>query len=155
MAPPLAIGHNHAMDLETLAGALSDAEPGDARAVLRLVVDRALGWARTRAPVDRGSACPNCGGPASSTRSPYCCDFCREEAAFVRQFRTSRAQGTLAETEKQERLGQALWHLLGGGYPHRLPLIPPSARKQALKRTGGRCEGCGAAATTFDHVGSG
>lgn len=139
-----------------LAEALRDAEPGDARSVLALLVDEAR---RAACPAEPASAnpgtCPNCGESSASARSPYCGPGCREEAAFVRQFRTSLAQGTLGDSERQARLGQSLWHLLGGGYPHRLPLIPASASKQALKRAEGRCERCGAPASSFDHVGSG
>ena len=144
------------MELEALAAALADAEADDQRAVLRHLVCLAVGARPAEVPGEADPhSCPNCGKPAASARSPYCGDGCREEAAFVRQFRTALDAGSLAETDKQGRLGQALWHLLGGGYPHRLPLILPSTSKQALKRTDGRCEGCGVPASTFDHLGSG
>lgn len=144
------------MDLVGLDGLLADAARDDPRAVLRELVRLGLTHDPPPGGCGRGaSTCPNCGEPVASLRSPYCGDSCREEAAFVRQFRTALATGALADPEKQERLGQALWHLLGGGYPHRLPLVLPSAAKQALKRNDGRCEGCGVPASTFDHLGSG
>lgn len=71
----------------------------------------------------------------------------------MRQLRNALAQG--ADPERQAHLGQALWHVLGGGYPHRVTLIPERARRQVLQREEGRCQSCGAPATTFDHVGSG
>lgn len=144
------------MTLVSLAVRLEDAEPGDARSVLALLVGKAQAVS-TPPPEPQWDAggCPNCGGEAFSTRTPYCGGPCRQEAAFVRQFRTALVEDTLHDTDRQTRLGQALWHLLGGGYPHRLPLILPSTAKQALKRTDGRCEGCGQPASTFDHLGSG
>ncbi|MCO5297517.1 MAG: hypothetical protein M9921_11730 [Fimbriimonadaceae bacterium] len=128
-------------------------QAGDPRLVLTLLAGPVEGCAEPLSyPADR---CPNCGSRCSSTRSPYCSAHCRAEAAFVRQFRAARDQGTLADPERQAHLGQALWHLLGGGYPHRVTLIPPSAQRQVLKREEGKCQECGAPATTFDHVGSG
>jgi hypothetical protein len=90
-----------------------------------------------------------------SARSPYCSGRCREEAAFVRQFRTNLQDDALSVEEKQVSLGQNFWHLIGGGYPLRQSICPPSALKQLFKRTNNQCEVCGAPATTFDHTGSG
>jgi hypothetical protein len=99
--------------------------------------------------------CPNCGADCQSAASPYCGDPCREEAAFVRQFRRALAEGAVFDPERRNMIAQAFWHALGGGYPARVALVPESARKQVLKRTGGLCEICGAPAVTFDHEGSG
>ena len=104
---------------------------------------------------EEGEWCPNCLKPFSSERSPYCSTQCREEAAFVRQFRSSVVDGTLKDPDKQVALGQKFWHLIGGGYPLRQTLAPPSSLKQLYKRTNSLCEICGAPATTFDHTGSG
>ncbi|MEZ0327872.1 MAG: hypothetical protein ACAH95_18405 [Fimbriimonas sp.] len=98
------------------------------------------------------STCPNCGNPAASQSSPYCGDACREEAAFVRQFRRAMAERTVFDEERQAALGQVLWHLLGGGYPLRKTLVTEKTWQQLLKRDGGVCKVCGAPATTFDHV---
>ncbi|MDQ2987293.1 MAG: hypothetical protein M3R13_11365 [Armatimonadota bacterium] len=50
--------------------------------------------------------------------------------------------------------GQTFWFLIGGGRPLRVSIAPPSAMKQVFKRTDGKCEACGAPATTIDNVGS-
>jgi hypothetical protein len=99
--------------------------------------------------------CPNCGATTASATSPYCSSFCKEESAFVRQLRRGLQDETLLNQDRQVFLAHAFWHVLGGGYPHRLPLIPESAKKQALKRTAGLCEVCQNPASTFDHKGSG
>ncbi len=105
-------------------------------------------------PVDPNS-CPNCGCPASSTRSPYCGDACREESAFVRQFRVSLAGGTLFDPERQRGTGQALWHLVIGGYPQRQTLVPKRTVAKVIERHEGKCAVCGEPATEIDHTGSG
>lgn len=126
-----------------------------ARAALSLVFAR-LPLASHPAPVQEDpAACPNCGRLASSPRSPYCGEPCREEAGFVRQVRTGLREGWLHDEDKQVALGQVLWHLLGGGRPFRQSIIPESSRKRALARSGGLCAQCGAPATAFDHEGSG
>jgi len=99
--------------------------------------------------------CPNCGLPETSKRSPYCGENCRETAGFVRQFRSGLEQGWIFDAQKQVALGQVLWHVLGGGRPLRQQISPAKARQTALKREGGRCQVCGAPATTVDHIGSG
>lgn len=98
------------------------------------------------------TCCPNCGIPESNPKSPYCGDLCKEEAAFVRQFRSSIQTGAIEDHERQAALGQKLWHLLGGGYPRRIALILPRALNKVLTRG---CEICGAPATTVDNIGSG
>ena len=124
-----------------------------ARAVLSLVFEH-LPASADEIPEDP-TTCPNCDCPAASTRSPYCGEACREEAGFVRQVRTGLREEWLRDEEKQIALGQVLWHLLGGGRPFRQSIIPESAKKRALARTGGLCASCGERATGFDHEGSG
>ena len=135
----------------------SDDADVQSKALLALLVEGA-GQAQFSAmqgvPADP-STCPNCGQPATSLRSPYCGDACREESAFVRQFRQSLMTGKALEPERQVALGEKVWHVLGGGYPRRQSLAPNSALKQVFKREDGRCELCGAPATTIDHTGSG
>ena len=75
-------------------------------------------------------------------------------AGFVRQFRHGLLEGWLALTEKQVALGQVFWHVLGGGRPLRLSMISAKERERVFKREGGVCQGCGALATTVDHLGS-
>ncbi len=96
--------------------------------------------------------CPNCGTSATSVTSPYCSPLCREEGAFVRQFRAGLESGVVFEDERQANFGQNLWHLLGAGYPRRVALIPPKA---LAKITARGCEVCGAEAVTVDHTSSG
>ncbi|HMS54399.1 MAG TPA: HNH endonuclease signature motif containing protein [Fimbriimonadaceae bacterium] len=95
--------------------------------------------------------CPNCGTPCDSTKSPYCGNQCREESAFVRQFRRALASGPLDE-ERKESMGQELWHVLGGGFPERLKQVPPRVRQQVLGRHEGRCEQCEQPASEIDHI---
>ena len=132
-------------------GSLED----QARAALALLVERALASQNASAMSPDPCGCPNCGRPAPKPSSPYCSSDCKEESAFVRQMRRGLQDRTLLNTERQVFLAHSFWHVLGGGYPHRLPLIPESAKKQALKRTGGLCEVCENPASTFDHKGSG
>lgn len=96
--------------------------------------------------------CPNCGVQVSSEKSPYCGKDCREEAAFVRQLRTGIAEKTVLDMERSVSLGQVLWHLLGGGYPLRLSLVPKKSIAQVINRAQSKCEACGNLATTVDHV---
>ncbi|MCW5935750.1 MAG: hypothetical protein KIT11_00390 [Fimbriimonadaceae bacterium] len=123
------------------------------RAVLWLLLEAAPGAGVPFSP--EPTACPNCAAPCLSSRSPYCSEGCKEEAAFVRQLRSAIASGAVRDPERQAALGQKLWHLLGGGYPRRLAIAPPRAIAQAIKREDGKCQVCGAAATTVDHTGSG
>jgi len=122
------------------------------RAVLSLL-------AQVRAAPGRQSAdataCPNCGSPCDDLRSPYCSAACREMAAFVRQLRAALDSGAIQDPERQVALGQKLWHLLGGGFPRRMPLIPARVIRQVIAREDGSCQGCGAPAVTVDHPGSG
>ena len=99
--------------------------------------------------------CPNCNQPAESKTSPYCSDCCRQEAAFVRQMRDSIANGTIFDEHRQTMKGEVLWRLLGAGLPRRLSLVPEKARERVFKRAEGKCEICGATATTIDNTGSG
>lgn len=126
---------------------------GDAaRAMLRLVLERPIS---ASLPIDPDPAvCPNCGQPASSTRSPYCGTDCRELAGFVRSFRSGLRDGTLRDPEKQISLGQVLWRILGGGLPFRNSLISEKDLERLYKKHDGLCEICGAPATTVDHRGS-
>ena len=101
------------------------------------------------------AVCPNCGLPTDSDRSPYYSPFCRDQAAFIRQFRASVADGVIFDPERQIGMGQALWSLRGGGYPRRQSLVPPKVLAKVIKRDGGVCAICGAPATEIDHTGSG
>ncbi len=123
------------------------------RAVLSLLVGRDFNEGELIAPSP--SSCPNCGSMVESIRSPYCSDECREGAAFVRQFRSAVREGSIAIPDKQAALGQKLWYVLGGGYPRRDVLVPPKVRLKVIEREGGKCQQCGAKATTIDHSGSG
>ena len=127
-----------------------------ARAVLALLVETAL--ANPKAPSatpNLPAACPNCGAPCDLERSPYCSCECREESNFVRQTRRALLNGVAFDEEKQATLGQNLWRLLGGGFPRRQRLVGEKDRARLFKRNEGKCEICGAPATTFDHLGSG
>lgn len=127
------------------------------RAVLRPVVDRvcSLLGQKAEAVVPDPSTCPNCDAVVSSTRSPYCSDFCREQAAFVRQFRKSVAEESIFDVERQMGMGQALWNLQGGGFPRRQTMVPVKVLAKVIERDGGVCQVCGAPATEIDHTGSG
>jgi hypothetical protein len=63
--------------------------------------------------------------------------------------------GSAFDPARQVGLGQALWHLQGGGYPLRQRLVPPKVLAKVIERDGGRCAECGEPATEVDHVGSG
>jgi hypothetical protein len=87
--------------------------------------------------------------------SPYCSTKCRDQSAFVRQFRAAFANGSIFSPEKQIVFGERLWWLLGGGLPRRESMIPESAKRQVLKRSGGKCETCGEPMATVENIGSG
>ena len=127
-----------------------------ARAVLSILVVRIKrsDGSGTRISEDPAT-CPNCGAVVLSKTSPYCSDCCREQAAFIRQMRDRIANGTLLEPQSQTMKGEQMWRLLGGGLPRRLSLVPESARQRVFKRAEGKCEICGAPATTIDNTGSG
>ena len=134
----------------------SDDPDEQIRSVLSPVVERALtsGSGQTPVPSDPAT-CPNCGGPATSDKSPYCCSLCRETAGFVRQFRASVESGQVFDPERQVALGQALWNLQGGGFPRRQMMVPKRVIAKVIERDGGVCTVCGAPATEIDHTGSG
>lgn len=99
--------------------------------------------------------CPNCDGPVEKPSSPYCCETCRDRAAFVRQFRAAIDSETVLDAEKQTVFGERLWWLLGGGLPMRDSRIPESAKRQVIKRSGGKCEFCPNEMMTIENFGSG
>lgn len=99
--------------------------------------------------------CPNCVENPGQSRSPYCGAQCKNESAFVRQFRAAAQSGDLADPDRQIALGQKLWHLIGGGYPLRVSLVSRLDMERFLAKSGGLCASCGNPAVTFDHLGSG
>lgn len=123
------------------------------RAVLSLLFDRQI---KPVEPLPQNPlSCPNCDRLEPSIRTPYCSDECKEESAFVRQFRMGVHEQSILDLERQAALGQKLWHVLKGGYPRRVELVPPKALAKILDREGQKCQECGALATTIDHSGSG
>lgn len=135
-------------------GSFADQE-SRARATLSWIIAEALAASDFKLVPTQPTTCPNCGVDMGAERSPYCSDACREEAAFVRQLRGSLAQGTVLDEERQVALGQKLWRILGGGLPLRQSLVLERTLNQVIKRYEGRCDACGAPATTIDHTGSG
>lgn len=101
------------------------------------------------------STCPNCSCECASLKTPYCSPFCRDQAAFVRQFRGSVLDESVFEPERQKGLAQALWSLQGGGFPYRQTLVPAKIIAKVIERDGGVCQICGAPATQIDHTSSG
>jgi hypothetical protein len=140
--------------LPTVAGGTPEE---DARSVLRLLFQPIADRMLTPLPQIESDAnlCPNCGAAVASTRSPYCGGVCRDTAAFVRQIRTSLAEGTLVDEERQAAFGQLFWYQLGGGRPYRQQLVDDKGLKRVFKNYDGRCADCGAPATTIDHIGTG
>lgn len=124
------------------------------RAVLNLLLDL-IPSVFPSAITPNPQTCPNCDVVVTSSRSPYCGNFCRETSAFVRQFRDGLEKGTVFDAERQAALGQKLWYVLGGGYPRRETLVPDRVIKKVIEREGNKCQECGALATTIDHSGSG
>lgn len=134
-------------------------EPQDQKSSARVVLARliaSLPAGDFPPPVPRDPrTCPNCGDAVASTWSPYCGESCRETAAFIRHVRAGIVEGSLEDPERQAALGQVLWHLLGGGRPLRLSLVPDRAIARVIAREAGRCQACGAPATTVDHIATG
>lgn len=121
--------------------------------MLHLLLVKEVPGKQTRATVN--FACPNCGEVGGSLTSPYCSTVCRDQAAFVRQVRYAILTNSITEPEKQVVFGAKLWWLLGGGLPMRVCIIPESAKKQVIKRSGGKCEFCSEPFTNIENFGSG
>ena len=126
-----------------------------ARGVLHLLLDSTEKSVLSEVGPVNPHLCPNCDGPVERPSSPYCCETCRDRAAFVRQFRAAIATETILDAEKQTVFGERLWWLLGGGLPMRDSRIPESAKRQVIKRSGGKCEFCPNAMTAIENFGSG
>jgi hypothetical protein len=126
-----------------------------ARSVLNLLIDHILNSEQAGKLNSDPLFCPNCDGPVESLSGHYCSESCRDQAAFVRQFRAAVGSGSILTPEKQVVFGERLWWLLGGGLPLRESRIPVSAKRQVAKRSGGKCETCGADMTTVENFGSG
>lgn len=135
--PPLGdIGHIHDLDNQS-------------RWVLRLALS---GDQEVTSVLNDPRACPNCGAPCAFPRTPYCSEQCKEVSAFVRQVRRVLSDFTEVDQERQASLGQVLWHLIGGGYPRRVPMILEQSKLQIRKKQGTQCFYCESEATTFDHI---
>ena len=128
---------------------------GQAMGVLHLLIEHCEDSAQPLAVIDDPNSCPNCGARAESLTGPYCSAKCRDQAAFVRQFRAAMDSGSILTPEKQLVFGERLWWLLGGGLPLRESRIPASAKRQVVRRSGGNCEICGATLTAVENFGSG
>ncbi|MBL8048084.1 MAG: hypothetical protein JNJ45_05325 [Chthonomonas sp.] len=131
--PPVAVGDSAACGASVVHLALFEAIPGSIN---------------KRGP----EMCANCGVEPHGKRSPFCGESCRSISSVVRQTRGAILSGAITDPERQLGLGQTLWHQLGGGFPHRLTLIPEAGRVRTLRQKGGVCAHCGEAATTFDHI---
>ncbi len=123
-----------------------------ARAVLNLLDPHAEAH---QIPTPDPGRCPNCDAPVANVSTPYCSKDCRDQAAFVRQFRAALASGAILDPGKQLVFGERLWWLLGGGLPLRESRIPESAKRQVIKRSEGKCESCGRPMDAIQNFGSG
>lgn len=126
-----------------------------ARSVIEWIGRRALTLEYSTKVLPDSLTCPNCGTRFCAPRSPYCSEACKDQAAFVRQFRAGIDTRTMDEPDRQVALGQKLWRILGGGLPLRVSLIPDKAFAKLLARNGGKCEHCGLPAKHVDHIGTG
>jgi hypothetical protein len=147
-----------AIPLRAVLPDLSDATlslEDQARCVLYLLLDRIEDSEQPQIPFDDPYRCPNCDDRTESLAGPYCSESCRDQAAFVRQFRAALATGSILTPEKQVVFGERLWWLLGGGLPLRESRIPESAKRQVARRSVGKCEICGEPMTTVENFGSG
>ena len=138
-----------------ILGDVNQSLENQARSVLNLLLDDLPDIEKKKETGRDAQRCPNCDAPAKSLTGPYCSEACRDQAAFVRQFRAALATGTILTPEKQVVFGERLWWLLGGGLPLRESRIPESAKRQVAKRSGGYCESCGAVMTAVENFGSG
>jgi hypothetical protein len=144
--------------LEALPRVGSSEDPDiQIRAVLHPFVEKVHDWLGKgfETIVPDPSTCPNCGQPGLSLKTPYDCELCKNQAAFIRQFRKSVNDGLILDPERQMGMGQALWSLQGGGFPRRQTMVPAKVLAKVIERDGGVCQICGAPATEIDHTGSG
>ncbi len=123
--------------------------------MLHIALDYAEQTTQWNQRLDDPRLCPNCDLPFDSRTSPYCCEECREQAAWVRQFRAAVENGVILSPEKQVAFGQKLWWILGGGLPLRETLIPDSAKRQVARRSRDLCEFCGSPMLKVENFGSG
>lgn len=147
-----------ALPSDPLPGELASGDQADqARATFAGLVSLALTREGEEFQKAVGSVanCPNCGKPDSNERSPYCSAQCREEASFVRHFRSALHADLATNHEKQAMFGQLFWTLIGGGYPLRQSIIPERNKLMVLKKSGGRCELCSQPATKVEHIRTG
>ena len=95
--------------------------------------------------------CPNC-DKAITKAALFCCDLCRDEAAFVRYFRRCIKDGRFEQPDVQEALQIRFAIILGGGYSRRDRQLSDGLRQAVFSRDLGRCQSCGAKGTVFDHI---
>lgn len=133
----------------------SELAEDELRAVLGPIVRKVIEGIPDAEPIPLDpTKCPNCDAPWTSTKSPYCRAHCREMAAFIRQFRTSFADGVIFQPDRQVGMGQALWSVQGGGFPRRQQMVKPREIERVLEKANGLCWKCGQPATGVDHFGS-
>lgn len=136
---------------QKLPGADEAEQEAGARRVILLLLDSPIDASAPPLDVSR-RICPNCGVNPCPGRSPYCSLRCREEAAFVRQFRAALRDDAILDSERQIAIGQNLWHLIGGGRPLRRSMIPARSISRVIERNNGKCTHCDHPATTVDHI---
>ncbi|HKO56344.1 MAG TPA: HNH endonuclease [Thermoanaerobaculia bacterium] len=95
--------------------------------------------------------CPNCDEPVPDARL-FCSELCREEAKYVRYYRTKIDDGSIVQADIRDALRMRLAHILAGGYHARLRQVPVDVRRAVIERDGGRCRACDAPGEEIDHI---
>jgi len=96
-------------------------------------------------------SCLNCDTSISDARL-FCSDLCKDEAKFVRYFRSCLKDGRSDQPDVKEALRNRLAHILAGGYSERIRRLPQNIRDAVIKRDKGICQKCGGTGNQIDHI---
>ncbi len=98
--------------------------------------------------------CVNCKGAIPITRQIklFCLDLCKDEAKYVRYYRSCMADGRVGQADVQMALRIQRAFLLSGGYNARERNISNDIREAVIASAGSRCSLCGKHGTEIDHI---
>jgi len=98
--------------------------------------------------------CVNCSNEIPWTRviKLYCSDICKEEAKYIRYYRSCIRDGRIKKSDINEILRIRLAHLNSGGYSRLDRKISIDIRNIIIKRNNSKCQICGKIGTEIDHI---
>ncbi len=101
--------------------------------------------------------CFNCDETVIADEKPelFCSERCKQEAAFVRYFRSCKRDGRINQIDVQEAFQIKIAHILAGGYKSKLRRLPLSIRQKVYERDNETCQKCGKPGRDIDHINDG